>query len=191
MGTTILVTGAMGSGKTTLLSLPYRTRLVHLGKTAAIDADDLSKMIDPTMELADEERHLDLSGYQAWLLARTFLAHDFDTVIMGSNGFHTPEQGLNDMIEFLLTAGDVHHVTLDPSLEEIRRRVTARGSVISDASLADHVDWMRARQRPWTCRIDNTGLSPEATLAEIALRVRRGEGRITGTLPLEPSSPDD
>jgi hypothetical protein len=87
------------------------------------------------------------------------------------------------MIEFLLTAGDVYHVTLDPSLDEIRRRITARGSVIADQALSDHVEWMRARQRPWTCRVDNTQLSPEETLAEIAKRIRAGEGRITGPLP--------
>lgn len=180
---TILITGAMGSGKTTLMSIPYRTRRAHLGKTAAIDADVVSKMIDPTMELPDEDRHLDLTGFQCWLLAESFLAAGFDTVMIGSNGFHTPEEGLNDMVSFLLTVGDVYHVTLDPSLEEIRRRVAARETGMPDDALSEHVAWMRARQRRWTCRIDNTSLSPEATLAEIATRTRRGDGRITGPLP--------
>ena len=31
----------------------------------------------------------------------------------------------------------------------------------------------------------NTALTPEATVAEIAIRVERGEGRITGPLPQE------
>jgi hypothetical protein len=183
MGRTILLTGAMGTGKSTLLALSATTRAAHLGKTAAIDADLVSMMVDPTFELPDEERHLDLSGYQCWLLAQSFLRAGFEPVLIGSNGFHTPEEGLNDMIAFLLTAGDVHHVTLDPSLDEIQRRMARRGSDLDRDSIAAHVAWMRGRQRAWTCRIDNTAMSPEATLAEIAARVGRGEGRLTGPLP--------
>jgi hypothetical protein len=172
----------MGSGKTTLLSVGHRARAALLGKTAAIDADVISMMVDPTFELPDEERHLDLAGYQCWLLARSFMAAGFDTVIVGSNGFHTPEDGLNDMIGFLLRIGDVYHVTLDPTIEETQRRVASRDSDISPDAVAEHVAWMRARQRDWTCRIDNTSMTPEATLAEIAARIERGEGRVTGTL---------
>jgi hypothetical protein len=179
---TILLTGAMGWGKSTLLSLSYRTRAALLGPTAAIDTDVVSMMIDPTFELADEERHLDLTGFQCWLLARSFLTSGFETVIIGGNGFHTPDEGLNDMVSFLLTVGDVHHVTLDPSVDEIQRRVAARGSDIVPDALAHHVAWMRDRQRAWTCRIDNTSLTPEATLAEIAARIRRGEGVLTAPL---------
>src|SRR4051794_28816770 len=107
VGRTILLTGAMGSGKSAVLSLGYQTKVAHFGKTASIDADVLSMMIDPTFELADEDRHLDLTGYQCWLLTRSFLSAGFETVIIGSNGFHTPEEGLNDMVGLLLTAGEV------------------------------------------------------------------------------------
>jgi len=183
MGKTILLTGPMGSGKSTLLSLAYQTKVAYLGKTASIDTDVMSMMIDPTFELADEDRHLDLTGYQCWLLTKSFLDAGFEMVIIGSNGFHTPEEGLNDMVGFLLTAGEVFHVTLDPSVEEAQRRVAARGSAISREALADQIQWMRDRQRPWTCRIDNTQITPEQTLAEIASRIRQGEGRVTGPLP--------
>jgi hypothetical protein len=155
----------------------------QLGRTATIDSDTLQMMVDPKWELPEDEWDLELCGWQCWLLARSFLTSGFETVIIGGNGFHTPGEGLNDMIGFLLTAGDVHHVTLDPSLEEIQRRVAQRGSDMSRDSLAEHVAWMRARQRDWTCRIDNTSLTPEATVAEIAARVARGEGRVTGPLP--------
>ena len=173
----------MGSGKSTVMSLGHRVRTPCLGKTATIDADVLSMMIDPTFELADEDRHLDLTGYQCWLLADSFLSAGFETVVIGSNGFHTPEEGLNDMVAFLLSVGEVYHVTLDPSTEEIQRRVAMRGSHITPAALAEHIEWMRARQRPWTCRIDNTSMSPEATLEEIAACVHRGAGRVIGPLP--------
>lgn len=105
-------------------------------------------------------------------------------MVIGGNGFHTPEAGLNDMITFLVSVGEVYHVTLDPSLAAIQRRVASRGSDLSPDSLAEHVEWMRARYREWTCRIDNTSMSPEAILAEIAKRIGRGEGRVTGPLPV-------
>jgi hypothetical protein len=165
------------------MSLGYRALEAHFGPTATIDADTISMMVDPTFELADEERHLDLCGYQCWLLAQSFLTAGFQCVIIGSNGFHTPAEGLNDMVAFLLSAGEVFHVTLDPSIEEIQRRVATRGSDFSPDSLAEHVEWMRARYREWTCRIDNTSMSPETTLAAIAERTGRGEGRIMGPLP--------
>ena len=140
-------------------------------------------MVDPRWELPEDEWDLKLCGWQCWLLARSFLTRGFETVIIGGNGFHTPAEGLNDMIGFLLTVGDVHHVTLDPSLEEIQWRVAQRGSEMSPESLAEHVAWIRARQRSWTCRVDNTSLTPEATVAQIAACIDRGGGTVTGPLP--------
>ena len=105
-------------------------------------------------------------------------------MIIGGNGWHTPDQGLNDLIVRLLEVSDVYHVTLDPPLSEIQRRVDERvGNDFSDPLLADHVRWMRDRYRGWTCRVDNTNLSPEATVSQIATRVARGEGRIISPLP--------
>jgi chloramphenicol 3-O-phosphotransferase len=183
MPRTVLLTGACGSGKSTLLSVGQRTMAEHFGRTATIDTDVLQMMVDPAWELPEDEWDLELCGWQCWLLAKSFLTHGFDTVIIGSNGFHTPAEGLNDMIGLLLTAGDVHHVTLDASIEEIQRRVVERGSDMTPASVAEHVAWMRARQRDWTCRVDTTSLTPEETVAEIAARVDSGEGRLIGPLP--------
>ena len=42
---------------------------------------------------------------------------------------------------------------------------------------------MRERYAEWTCRIDNTTVTPDETLAEIMARTRAGEGRITSVLP--------
>lgn len=57
-----------------------------------------------------------------------------------------------------------------------------RGSDMTPASVAQQVAWMRAQQREWTCRVDNSSLTPEETVAEIAARVQEGEGRLTGPL---------
>lgn len=183
MGKTILLSGACGSGKSTLMSLGYRRLAALWGPTATVDTDTILTMVDPMWELVDEERHLDLAGYQCWLLAKSFLTAGFECVIIGGNGLHTPEEGLNDMVTLLLSVGEVYHVTLDPALAEIKRRAAKRGRELSPGSLAEQVERMQASYRQWTCRIDNTSKSPEATLAEIAERIGRGEGRLTGPIP--------
>jgi hypothetical protein len=182
MARSILLSGACGSGKSTLMHLGYRAFEVHWGPTATIDTDTILMMVDPRWELGPEERRLELAGYQCWLLAHSFLTAGFECVIVGGNGLHTPDE-INDLVALLLQLGEVYHVTLDPSPPEIRRRVGNRGADHGPEWLADHVEWMRARYGPWTCRIDNTSLSPHATLAEIARRIGQGEGRLPGQLP--------
>ena len=164
------------------MRLGYRMLEAQFGPAATIDTDAILMMVDPRWELSHDERRLDLAGYQCWLLAESFLTRGFECVIIGGNGLHTPEE-INDLIALLLRVGDVYHVTLDPSLPEIQRRVASRGGDQTPEWLEEHVSWMRARYREWTCRIDNTAAGPEATLAQIAERVRRGEGRIAGPLP--------
>ena len=164
------------------MNLGYRALERHLGPTAVIDTDTVLMMVDPRWELAHEERRLDLAGYQCFLLARSFLDAGFQCVIIGGNGLHTPSE-INDLIALLLALGDVFHVTLDPALTEIQSRVANRGGDKAPEWVADHVHWMRARYRSWTCRIDNTMLSPEATIAQVQERTAGGEGKITARLP--------
>ncbi|MEX1009266.1 MAG: AAA family ATPase [Acidimicrobiia bacterium] len=182
MARTILLSGACGSGKSTLMNLGYRALERHLGPTAVIDTDTVLMMVDPRWELSHEERRLDLAGYQCFLLARSFLDAGFQCVIIGGNGLHTPDE-INDLIALLLDVGDVFHVTLDPALTEIQSRVANRGGDQTPEWLADHVQWMRARYRSWTCCIDNTELSPEATIAQVAERTAGGEGKVIARLP--------
>lgn len=78
VGKTILLSGAMGSGKSTVMTIGYRALAAQWGPTATIDADTILRMVDPKWELADEERHLELAGYQCWLLAESFLTGGFD-----------------------------------------------------------------------------------------------------------------
>jgi hypothetical protein len=87
------------------------------------------------------------------------------------------------LIEQLLRAGGVSHVTLDPSIDEIKGRVAARGGDKTPEWLEAHVQWMRERYAAWTCRIDNSTMTPAETLIEILARTRAGEGRITSVLP--------
>ena len=182
MGGTILLSGPIGSGKSTILSLGAQALRRYWGRTAVIDTDVLVMMVDPRWELSDEERRYDLSGWQAWLLADSFLSSGFDTVVIASNGPHRPHGGLNELIGLLLGAGNVHHVTLDPSDEVIRQRLAERGSTLSSDELAGHLGSMRASYGDWTCRIDNSRLSPLDTVAEISARIASGEGLLTGPI---------
>jgi hypothetical protein len=180
---TLLLSGACGAGKSTMLQLGYRAWHAAFGATATFDTDTLLMMVDPRWELTHEERRLGLLFEQCGLLAASFQRAGFDGVVIGGNALHTPEE-INPLIEQLLDAGGVAHVTLDPSLEEIERRVEARGGDKTPEWLASHVSWMRERYAPWTCRIDNSTLTPEETLGEIVARTRSGEGRITSPLPI-------
>ena len=176
MSRTILLSRAMGSGKSTVMGLGYRALSAHWGPTASIDTDSIVMMVDPKWELPDEERPYDLAGWQAWLLANSFFSSGFECVLIGGNGLHSPDE----LIALLLNVGDVYHVTLDPSLEEIRRRVAQRGGgTVSAEALTEHVERMRASHQERTCRIDNTNLSPLETVREIAARIERGHGKVT------------
>ena len=70
MPRTILLTGACGSGQSTLLSVGQRIMAQHFGRSASIDTDALLMMVDPRWELPEDERDLELSGWQCWLLAQ-------------------------------------------------------------------------------------------------------------------------
>lgn len=163
------------------MRLGYRKLSARWGPTATIDTDTIMMMVDPLWELTHEERRLELAGYQCWLLAKSFFAADFECVVMGGNGLHTPRE-INDLVGLLLTAGDVYHVTLDPALEEIQRRVAERGGDQTPEWLKAHVEWMREKYRDWTCRIDTSCLTQDETLVEIAERVGRGEGKVVAPL---------
>jgi hypothetical protein len=177
---TILLSGACGAGKSALLRLGARRFEPKFGRTATFDTDSLLMMVDPRWELDHEERRFDLLYEQCFLLAVSFANGGFDTVVIGGNALHTLDE-LHGLVERLAVLGPVFHVTLDPSLDEIVRRVAGRGGDKTPEWLAVHVDWMRAKYEPWTCRIDNTSLSPTETLDEVAHRVlAAGEGRLDG-----------
>lgn len=175
---TLLLSGACGSGKSTLLTLGYRAWNDVLGPTATFDTDSLLMMVDPRWELAHEERRLDLMFEQCGLLASSFQRSGLAWVVIGGNALHTPEE-IVGLVAALLQLGDVFHVTLDPSVEIIQRRIARRGGDKTDEWLETHVEWMRAKYDSWTARVDNSDHAPLDTLRGIAARVARGEGQLT------------
>jgi len=185
VGKTILLSGAVGSGKSTIMRLGYRALSAHWGPTATIDTDTIVMMVDPTWELSDEERDYELAGWQIWLLARSFLSRGFECVLIGGNAPHTPDRALNDLIGRLLGVGDVYHVTLDPSPAQTQRRVAQRGGGPRPEWVTEHVGRLRATYQDWTCRVDNSRLSPLETVAEIAARIEQGHGKLTEPIQTE------
>lgn len=175
---TLLLSGACGAGKSTLLALGHRAYRDVLGRTAIFDTDALLMMVDPRWELPHEERRFDLMYEQCLLLAKSFLDNGFAWVVIGGNALHTPA-AMAPLVEGLLDLGEVFHVTLDPSIDEIKRRVAERGGDKTDEWLGVHVAWMREKYEGWTCRVDNSNLTPLETLQAIAGRVATGEGRLT------------
>lgn len=175
---TILLSGACGAGKTSIAKLGYPRLSALWGPTAALDTDTLFMMVDPHWELPYEERRARLVLRQVGLLAGSFLDAGFETMLVLGNALHSPD-GLDLFLPALLERGDVFHITLDPSLDEIVRRVAARGDDRTFEWLDTHVDWMRAGYERWTCRIDNTALTPDETAERIATEIARGCGRLT------------
>jgi chloramphenicol 3-O-phosphotransferase len=175
---TVLLSGACGAGKSAILKLGARAFEPHFGRTATFDTDELLMMVDPRWELAHEERRFGVLFEQCWLLADSFARGGFDTVVIGGNALHTPDE-MGELVPSLASLGPVFHVTLDPALDEIVRRVANRGADKSPEWLRVHVEWMHERYEatPWTCRIDNTSLTMHETLEEIARRTAAGEGR--------------
>jgi hypothetical protein len=177
---TVLLSGVCGSGKTAITELGYERLREALGAPASIDTDRLFMMIDPDWALPYDSARAELVYRQVGLLAESFFDFGLDTVLVVGNALHTPED-LDLVLPPLLERGAVFHVTLDPSLTEIVRRVRQRGDEKTDEWLAAHVSWMRDKYGPWTARIDNTTLTPSETLRAIAAEIARGAGRLHAT----------
>ena len=173
---TILLSGACGSGKTTILRLGYRELFPHFGRTATLDTDWFFMLVDPHWELPYEERDGALMFRQCAILAGSFFDAGFETVLIGGNALHTRDGEFDDLIDALRSWGDVFHFTLDPTLDEIIRRVQARGGDKTDEWLTTHVAWMREKYASWTSVIDNSAVSPRETASLIAHRAALGEG---------------
>lgn len=179
MPRTILLSGACGSGKTAVAELGYRRLKAELGPTAVIDTDRLFMMVDPLWELPYDPARLELVFRQVGALVSSFFDFGLPTVLVVGNALHTPSE-LDLLLPDLQAAGEVFHVTLDPSPDEIIRRIRLRGDDKTDEWLTSHVRWMRERYGPWTARIDNTALSPEETLASLSEALEQGLGRLVG-----------
>src|SRR5688572_6998909 len=111
--------------------LGYKKFLETWGPTAIIETDAVLMFVDPRWELEHDfplprGSRGQLMFEQCGLLAESFFKNGFEVVVIGGNALHTPEE-LDVLLPSLLDLGEVFHVTLDPSLEEIQRRIRDRG----------------------------------------------------------------
>lgn len=173
----ILLSGACGSGKTSVLQAGHVRLAATFGRIAGLDTDWLYMFVDPKWELPYERWRTELALRQCGLLATSFFDAGFDTVIIAGNALHTPKE-LDVLLVEILERADVFHVTLDPSLDTITARVAARGGDKTPEWLRTHVSWMREKYEAWTALVDNSDLTVDGTISEIARRVERGEGRL-------------
>lgn len=187
---TLFLSGACGSGKTAAMRLMRPYFLPLLGETAAIDVDHVYTMVDPdySIPFPEAEAYWSLARQQSALLATSYFASGFEVVLIGGNSLYQKDR-LNEILDGLLAASEVHHVTLDPSPEAIKQRIRARRHPSDDIKtpewIESHVRYMRQYYEAWTARIDNTALSPAETARAIGDAVLSGKGRLVQKFALE------
>lgn len=180
MPRTVFLSGPAGSGKTTVLRLSHEEKLAALGRTAAIDSDQLFLMVDPHWDLPYDDARTALVLRQCVQLAESFFGADYENVLIAGNAIHDAID-LNPVLPDLLRLSRVFHLSLDPSEEAVLRR-TADDPGRSPAHLVNDLHLLRAKRSPWSAPIDNSTLSPLETLHKIAHLVQSGEGEIHGPL---------
>jgi hypothetical protein len=144
--------------------------------TVAIDVDQLYFNVDARWELLYDDDRNAMVLDQATGLAISLFEHGWPTVMITGNSLFDPA----DTAPILATLGPiarVYHVTLTPDPATILRRcATTPGR---DASRpAAEADLLARKPHPGSGRMDNTTLTPEQTLTEIARLVDAGVGRV-------------
>lgn len=125
-----------------------------------------------------------MSGWLLRTTAQGFLRAGFDWVAIGSNGLWDETQVREFVEPFVADGLCVHHITLDPGLDELVRRTATRQAgrnLASDArNTPESIELQLARCRenygPWTHVIDNSALTPAETVVAIHDAVENGAG---------------
>jgi hypothetical protein len=187
MKTVVVISGAIGVGKSETLRSMRETLIDVVGEIAVLESDQFYMMIDPHWTCPPDrvDRYYAVSG---WLLRETalgFLRSGFAWVAIASNG-HWKQQSAREFVRpFLLENACVHHITLDPGEEVLRLRIAQRskaaGLAGDEQQAAEAVDMLlQVRQAigSWTHVVDNSELTPEATVRTIHDAINRGHGLI-------------
>ena len=178
---TVFISGPAGSGKTTVLRLSHDELLRTLGRTAAIDTDQLFLMVDPHWDLPYDDARTALVLRQCVHLTQSFVEADYETVLIAGNAIHDAVD-LNPVIPDLLRLGRLFHITLNPSEEAVLHR-TANDEDRSPTRLLNDLHHQRAKRSPWSAPLDNSTLTPLETLQQIAHLIQSGHGELHGQLP--------
>jgi hypothetical protein len=143
---------------------------------AAIDTDQLYFNVDARFELAYDDARNAMVLSQAAQLAVSLFEHGWQTVIICGNSLFDPLDTA-PVLAHLCPVAEVYHVTLAPAPQTVIARcadLPGRGPsrLIADAEI-------HARKRhPGSARLDNSAMTPEQTLADLARLVSTGAGRL-------------
>lgn len=173
----VLLSGPAGSGKTTICRLGYQAMAAVWGHpAAAIDAGQLYLNVDARWELPYDDARNAMVLAQATQLALSLFEHGWQTVIICGNSLFEPADTA-PILTRLGPVAEVYHVTLTPALPAVLTRCA--GTPDRDpARLAADVELLARKPHPGSAHLDNSSMTPEQTLTELARLVDTGAGRL-------------
>lgn len=143
---------------------------------AAIDTDQLYLNVDARWELPYDDARNAMVLAHAAQLAISLSEHGWHTVIICGNSLFDPTD-TTPVLTRLRPVAEVYHVTLTPALPA----VLARCATTPDrdpARLAADVELLARKPHPGSAHLDNSEMTPEQTLTELARLVDTGTGRL-------------
>src|SRR5215471_17434030 len=173
----VLLSGPAGSGKTTVCRLGYRAMVAAWGHpAAAIDTDQLYLNVDARWELPYDDARNAMMLAQATHLAISLFEHGWQTVIICGNSLFDPTDTA-PILARLCPVAEVHHLTLTPALPAVLTRCA--GTPDRDpAQLTADVELLARKPHPGSAHLDNSTMTPEQTLTELARLVATGAGQL-------------
>jgi hypothetical protein len=173
----VLLSGPAGSGKTTVCRLGYRAMMAAWGHpAAAIDADQLYLNVDARWELPYDDARNAMVLAQATDLAISLFNHGWYTVIICGNSLFEPTD-TTPVLTRLSPVAEVYHVTLTPALPVVLTRCAATPDR-DPARLAADVELLARKPHPGSTHLDNSTMTPEQTLIELARLIKTGAGHL-------------
>lgn len=184
MSKVVMVVGPCGAGKSSALGRMRPVLGSRVGEVAVLETDTTYTMIDPTWELYDS-RYGRIARRMAARIAAGFVGEGFDWVAVGSNGLQD-RASVDDFVAQLPYGIEVYHVFLDPSVDAVQARISARAHPLDDHKtpgwLEENVHWMRGFHDSWSALVDNSSLDVNETVNAIYATVDAGHGRISHPL---------
>jgi hypothetical protein len=173
----VLLSGPAGSGKTTACRLGYRAMAAAWGHpAAAIDTDQLYLNVDARWELPYDDARNAMVLAQAAQLAISLFEHGWQTVIICGNSLFDPDDTA-PVLARVCPAAEVYHVTLTPALPAVLARCAAEPGR-DPSRLAADVELLARKPHPGSAHLDNSDMTPQQTLTELARLVDTGAGHL-------------
>jgi hypothetical protein len=145
---------------------------------AAIDVDQLYFNVDAHFDLTYDDDRNAMVLSQAAELTISLFEHGWRTVIICGNSLFDPFD-TEPVLARLCPVAEVYHVTLVPDLQVVLARCGTDLPGRGPARLAEDAQTHARKRHPGTADLDNSALTPEQTLAELARLVSTGAGRLS------------